>query len=395
MNALLVPIAHGFGTTGRLLTIARELQQRGHQAAFAVAESYVPSIVQNGFTAKVIPAATVDEHADDSPLVQMLMQEATTDLLERQVSMLCDIIRSGQHDIVIFSQNMGAAIAAATANVPTVSVFHPTIIEFHDLPEFWALFRSWRKFAALKKEFQPPKEVSSTILGDLNFIPSIPSLVYWPFVQPLEIYFRKVPVKTVGALPRVRPEELPSQEELKREFGVGGEPFVYATIGGAIADQEFLHSVIDGLRRSGLRALVTAGSGFSESALNEMSDERVRVVKFLAQPMRAIKACDVMVWHGGHETMLEAVVAARPAVGVPYQYDQFDNVRLLAKAGAGLSVEKSDLSADVLAQAIRRTVEDASFASAAQRLKLINDSLGGVVRLVDSIEAFLSGGRQV
>lgn len=400
MRAVLVPIAHGYGSTVRLLAVANELRKRRHEAAFAVAESIGRVVRQYGFEASNVVAVPIDHTSDVPPIVQVLRGEAAGDFLERQVEDVRRVIRDFQADVVIFSNNNAAGIAAGVEDRPTVSVFHPSVMQYYDLQSGVAVVLKWRRFFALKSRFELRREVPSSLLGDLNFIPSIPPLARWPFTQPPEILFRRRPVKTIGALLRTAPEELPDQETLKREFGVEGEPFVYASIGGAVADPVFLRAIADGLRISGRRALLTVGgerpTGPGPDELVEsLSAERVKVIRFLPEAMRAIKACDVLVWHGGHETMMEAVAAARPAIGIPFQHDQLEHTSRLAEAGAALRIPREQLSAKALADAIEEVLANNSYAEQARRLKRINDSLGGVVRLVDSTEALVYGGRRI
>ncbi|MGQ9674835.1 MAG: glycosyltransferase [Chloroflexota bacterium] len=395
MKAVLIPVANGYGSTVRLLAVAKVLRSRGHEAVFAAGDRLHEVIAQHGFEPRAIVEVEVDEQSEVPTTIQFLRKQAAGDFLERQVKDVIRIIRDFRANVVIFSQSNAAAIAAGVEDLPSVSIFHPTIMEFHDWQTFTALFVKWRKFFALKSVFPLKREVPSSILGDLNFIPSIPPLVYWPFIQAPEIYLRKRPVKNIGGLIRTRPEELPSQAELKREFGVEGRQFIYATLGGAAADPRFLGIVVDGLRRSGCKALLTPGGGASQALIDSLSDENVRVVRFLPEAMRAIKACDVLVWHGGHETMLEAVAAAKPAIGIPIQFDQDENVSLLEKSGAGVRIDRRKLAPETLAEAIARVLSDPAFAQAAQRLKRINDSLGGPERLVEETEALVERGRRV
>lgn len=395
MKAVLIPVANGYGSTVRLLAVAKVLRSRGHEAVFAAGDRLHEVIAQHGFEPRAIVEVEVDEQSEVPTTIQFLRKQAAGDFLERQVKDVIRIIRDFRANVVIFSQSNAAAIAAGVEDLPSVSIFHPTIMEFHDWETFTALFVKWRKFFALKSVFPLKREVPSSILGDLNFIPSIPPLVYWPFIQAPEIYLRKRPVKNIGGLIRTRPEELPSQAELKREFGVDGRQLIYATLGGAAADPRFLGIVVDGLRRSGCKALLTPGGGASQALIDGLSDENVRVVRFLPEAMRAIKACDVLVWHGGHETMLEAVAAAKPAIGIPIQFDQDENVSLLEKSGAGVRIDRRKLAPETLAEAIARVLSDPAFAQAAQRLKRINDSLGGPERLVEETEALVERGRRV
>lgn len=395
MRAVLLPIPVGYGTTVRLLAVGNELRKRGHEAIFASAERVGHVVEQYGFRWRPITSVSIDDSSDVPQSVQVLRGEAGGDLLRHQVEDAQCVIREFHADVVVFSNNNAAALAAAAEGLPSVSIWHPSVMQYHDVPSGVATVLKWRKFFAVKEQFELKRDVPSSLLGDLNFIPSIPPLAPWPWTQPPEILFRDQPTKIVGALLRTTPEELPDQEHLKREFGADGGKFVYASMGGAVGTPQLLRVMVDGLRRSGHKALLTAGGQVPAELMKELSDEQVQVIRFLPEAMRAIKACDVLVWHGGHETMMEGVAAGKPAIGIPVYYDQDENSTRIAKLGAGLKIPRSILTAGALAAAINEIIANPSYRSRALHLKRINDSLGGVVRLVDSTEALVCRGRRV
>ena len=80
---------------------------------------------------------------------------------------------------------------------------------------------------------------------------------------------------------------------------------------------------------------------------------RVRALPFLTDDLRAMRAADLLLWHGGHETMLKAVACGIPAVGVPFEFDQLSNVRALERTGAGLRLERDSMSPAGVARAVR------------------------------------------
>src|SRR5690606_27178709 len=85
-------------------------------------------------------------------------------------------------------------------------------------------------------------------------------------------------------------------------------------------------------------------------------------------PHRAVLAhTDVLVTHGGHGTVMKALVAGVPIVCTPLGRDQPDNAARLVYRGAGVRVAKKASPAKIAA-AIQRVLDDSSYRQAAARL---------------------------
>ena len=191
----------------------------------------------------------------------------------------------------------------------------------------------------------------------------------------------------MGALLNDGLDTLPDRATLRHDLGLSEDgPFVYATVGGAVASEAFVETLVDGLERSGVQALITVGTRLPEAVVARLSRGRVRALPFLTDDLRAMRAADLLLWHGGHETMLKAVACGIPAVGVPFEFDQLSNVRALERTGAGLRLERDSLSPAGVASAVLWVLREPAYREAAQRLAESNREAGGSSRLVDLIE---------
>jgi MGT family glycosyltransferase len=142
-------------------------------------------------------------------------------------------------------------------------------------------------------------------------------------------------------------------------------PFVLVAMSTTFMDHvEHLQRVVTALGRLRVRGLVTTGHAIDPDQIRAPED--VRVVR--AAPHRAVLAhTDVLVTHGGHGTVMKALVAGVPIVCTPLGRDQPDNAARLVYRGAGVRVAKKASPAKIAA-AIQRVLDDPSYRQAAARL---------------------------
>jgi UDP:flavonoid glycosyltransferase YjiC (YdhE family) len=77
--------------------------------------------------------------------------------------------------------------------------------------------------------------------------------------------------------------------------------------------------------------------------------------------------CSAVITHGGHGTVLKALIAGVPLVVVPLGRDQPDNAARVVHAGAGIRLRKS-ASVSALRAATAQVIEDPRYRSAAGRM---------------------------
>jgi MGT family glycosyltransferase len=113
-----------------------------------------------------------------------------------------------------------------------------------------------------------------------------------------------------------------------------------------------------------VRGLVTTGPTIPVEAID--APENVSVVE-RAPHSEILRHAKVVVTHAGHGTVIKALAAGVPVVAIPLGRDQLDNAARVAHHGAGLRL-KPKAGPEAIARAVRRVLDDPSFAAGAQRL---------------------------
>lgn len=163
----------------------------------------------------------------------------------------------------------------------------------------------------------------------------------------------------------------------------GDGPLVLVGLSSTFQDQgATLQRIVDALGDLPVRAVVTTGPAIDPADIE--SPAGVHVVR-AAPHSQVLAHAAAIVTHGGHGTVVRALAAGVPLVVMHHGRDQADNAVRVTSRGAGVSVRRSAAPSKI-AGALRRVIDDPSFADNAERLgaSLRRDAADG--RLVSELE---------
>lgn len=177
------------------------------------------------------------------------------------------------------------------------------------------------------------------------------------------------------------PEWSPS-EELRTFLAAGSQP-IYVGFGSMVTGDaaEFTRTIVDAIRKSGQRAIVSTGWG----GLQGFCDEDKKQIFFLksAPHDQLLPLVAAAVHHGGAGTTAAAARAGIPSVIVPFYGDQPFWAKRLARRGvAPPAVNRKSLTAETLAAAIIASLMPEMVRRAAAMGKSIRaeDGIGEAIR---------------
>jgi MGT family glycosyltransferase len=145
----------------------------------------------------------------------------------------------------------------------------------------------------------------------------------------------------------------------------GDDPLVLVGMSSTFMDHaELLQRVTTALGRLPVRGLVTTGPSIPLDAIDAPAN--VTVLE-RAPHSEVLRHASAVVTHAGHGTVIKSLAAGVPVVAIPLGRDQLDNAARVVHHGAGLRL-KPKASADAIAAAVRRMIDEPSFAANARRL---------------------------
>lgn len=144
-----------------------------------------------------------------------------------------------------------------------------------------------------------------------------------------------------------------------------------------------LQRVVDAAASLPVRVLLTLGGSIRR---DEVTPAANTVIMRSAPHMQVLPEAALVVTHGGHGTVMAALMHRLPMLLIPHGRDQGDNPMRVTARGAGLSLPAS-ASAEDIRTALSRLLGDPAFRAAAHRL---GDAIAAEARtssLIDEIEA--------
>jgi UDP:flavonoid glycosyltransferase YjiC (YdhE family) len=143
---------------------------------------------------------------------------------------------------------------------------------------------------------------------------------------------------------------------------------LYVTLGTVMNQApDIFRAVIDGCSTLAVNLVVTTGPGFDPALLGQ-AGPAVLSAPFLPQAS-VLPHCTAVVSHAGSGTLLGALCHGLPQLCLPQGTDQPFNAEALVATGAGLALRPDEVTADSVADALRRVIDEPSFRRAAERLR--------------------------
>jgi UDP:flavonoid glycosyltransferase YjiC (YdhE family) len=166
-------------------------------------------------------------------------------------------------------------------------------------------------------------------------------------------------------------------------------PLVYASLGTIAPTMPHLfpqvyETLLEGLRDEAATLVMTVGRDRDPSVFGAQP-AHVHLERYVPQSS-LLDRCDVVVTHGGHNTVLAALARGVPMVAVPFFADQADNAARVEALGAGRVIPGRELTAQRLREAVRDVLENEAYSLAAARLKAEIEALPSVVHGVRLLE---------
>jgi MGT family glycosyltransferase len=410
-----------YGPTNNCVGIGSVLQSRGARVVFVIEESFKGTLAGKGFEEQLMrlkPKPAIEEAPgqfwkdfirDTAPEFQRSTLEQVEALIKPIWRELIDgsryvndrleaIFQQVQPDVIV-QDNVVAFPAVLTAGVPWVRIVSCNPLEVKDSalpPTFSGLptgdSHDWDRFrhayadahAELHEAFgRFTRDQGCAPLPEGEFMYESPFLNLYNYPDELD-YRRSRPLNATWQQLQscVRTTDAPF--ELPPSLGGAGK-LIYLSLGSlGSADTELMGRVIDILGRTDHRVIVSMGPQHQELRLHEnMVGE-----EFLPQTS-VLPLVDLVITHGGNNTVTECMYFGRPMIVLPLFWDQHDNAQRVHEAGFGVRLDPYRFADEQLLAWIDRLSADAELAgrlaSVAGRLQ----AAPGTIQAAESIESLM------
>jgi MGT family glycosyltransferase len=374
-----------YGPTNNCVGIGDVLRRRGHRVVFIAEESFAGTLDEKGFEERLMrltPPADESEDPgqfwkdfirDTAPVFRKPTIEQLEGFIGPTFEALCDgaryvddrlveILDEVRPDVIV-EDNVVSFPALPASGRPWVRIVscNPAEVKDPEVPppfsgypiadrSGWDAYREEyaRALGPLQRDFDEfCRERGAPALDELEFIHTSPWANLWLYPREVD-YERERPLTGTWHNLESSVRSTDADWALPDALAGGDEPLIYLSLGSlGSADVELMRGLIGSLADAPYRVIVSKGPQHAELELapNMAGEEFLPQTSILPQ-------VDLVITHGGNNTVTECLHFGKPMVLLPLFWDQYDNAQRIDETGFGARLatyahEPADLHAAI------------------------------------------------
>ena len=355
----------GRGHLEPLVPVARAAAAAGHTIAFAATPSMIATVNGIGFDAFPIGPRGSDKPRQRTPLREVDIEREEREFRERFVRdgsrlrapgvlALCKVWRPDL--LVVDETDFGSMVAAEKAGLPYAS--------FMVLIATGSFVRAdlvGGELSELRAEYGLPRDPELRMLSrHLVLAPGPPSFRDPRFPLPATAHsFRPAAAEPASGDAATPPWPVAFPDA----------PTVYFTLGTVfnLESGDLFARVLEGLAELDVNVVATAGDSIDPAEFEPLP-EHVRVERFIPQAT-VLPHIDAVVSHAGSGSVLGALAHGLPQVLIPLGADQPFNATRCDALGVARVLDAIEAAPELVGDAVSAVLHDATYRTAAERLR--------------------------
>lgn len=384
-----------YGPTNQCIGLASILRERGHTIVFAAESSWAGKLAALGFVEELVDLAEPTEGADDGdpgkfwtefiaetapefrkPTVEQLSTfiqptyQALIDGAKYCQPRLRQIVAEHRPDVIV-EDNVVIFPALVTSGAPFVRIVSCSPLElpgpdipppFSGLPSAdrrdWDTYREEfdRTHRAMWADFDSWSQTQGAA--------PLPELEFMPRANAANLYVYPAEADYLDARPlddswiRMDSSVRETDEEYVVPAEVANRPedsaLVYLSLGSlGGADVALMQRLVDVLGTTRHRYIVSKGPQADRIALaaNMVGEQMLPQTKVIPQ-------VDLVISHGGNNTVTETLHFGKPLIVLPLFWDQYENAQRIDELGFGIRLDTYGFTDAELTEAVDRLLAD-------------------------------------
>ncbi|HET7121528.1 MAG TPA: nucleotide disphospho-sugar-binding domain-containing protein [Solirubrobacterales bacterium] len=413
-----------FGPTNNCVGIGDALRRRGHRIVFVVEESFAGTLEEKGFEERLMrltPPPETEEAPgqfwkdfirDTAPVFRKSTREQLSEFISPTFQALVDgaryvddrlleIIDELEPDLIV-EDNVVSFPALLSCGRPwaRIASCNPTEMKDPDVPPPFSGLPSWDRagwegYWAAYRDAHRQMHAEFSQFCEERGAPPLPAdeLIHESGWLNMYLYPREVDYPRARALgPTWHNLEASVRTtdpawELPEKLRDDKRPLLYLSLGSlGSADVELMEKLVAELAGAPYRVVVSKGPQAAEFDLADNMDG----AEFLPQT-EILPEVDLVITHGGNNTVTESLYFGKPMVLLPIFWDQHDNAQRIDETGFGRRLDTYRHSAEELTEAIGGLLGDRELAERLERTSSRLQQAPGTERAADLIEEVVGG----
>jgi MGT family glycosyltransferase len=409
-----------YGPTNNCIGIGDVLLKRGHRVVFIIEESFEGTLEQKGFEERLMRLAPrpkepeepgqfwKDFIRDTAPVFRRPTIEQLSGFIAPTFKALVDgamyvddrldEIDAEVKPHLIVEDNVVSFPALPASGRPwaRIASCNPTEMKDHEVPppfsglslncdrakwdEYWVEYR--RAHKEIHEEFDDfCQDHGAPPLPADDFIHESPWLNLYLYPEEID-YLRARPLGSHWHNLQASVRDTDPAWDLPEQLVGRPGPLLYLSLGSlGSADVELMQGLVDSLAGDRYRAIVSKGP---QAKQLQLPDNMVGA-EFLPQTS-ILPEVDLVITHGGNNTVTESLYFGKPMVVLPLFWDQYDNAQRLDETGYGVRLDTYGHEPDELTDAVDRQLADQDLRSRLDAVSARLHSVRGTEVAADLIE---------
>jgi UDP:flavonoid glycosyltransferase YjiC (YdhE family) len=380
---VLLTTGPAYGHFHPMVPLAKAIEQSGHEVVVACSRSFCPVVEEVGLRA--IPAG-LDWHADNIeetfPQIKTMTPDEATDFTlrfifsqaaaQQMASDLVMIAKDLHFDVIVREfWEFGGYIAAEVLNLP-----HATLgIGFAPSMDY---LTTWigRQLDGLRAAYGLPPDPQLTTLFRHLYLHCLPD-TYQPVASAGKTAYSIRP----PLFDRTGTETLPDWVDK-----LPARPVVYATLGTICnkTNNIIFDMILAGLHDEPCNLILTVGRTQNPDAFGPQPDN-IHIERYIPQTL-LFSHCDMVITHGGYNTVMSALSHGLPLLVVPIGADQPAHAERCAELGVARVISPDRLNPQAIRDGVREILGNADYRERARSIQNEIAAMPDISRAVELLE---------
>jgi MGT family glycosyltransferase len=413
-----------YGPTNNCVGIGDVLRRRGHRVVFVIEESFAGTLAAKGFEERLMrltPPSAVEEEPgqfwkdfirETAPVFRTPTIAQLRDFVAPTFAALLDgarhvddrlraIIAEVDPDVIV-EDNVLTFPAVLASGKPWVRVVscNPAEIKDPNVPPPFSGYPSddraeWDAYAAEYAAAHAELHAAFSAFCVERGAPALPPGEFVHESDDLNLYIypdavdyaRERPLGPAWRNLQAAVRTTDDAWEVPAALGDGPGKLIYLSLGSlGSADVELMQGLVDTMAGSGHRVIVSQGPLHEQIELYD----NMAGAEFLPQTS-VLPHVDLVITHGGNNTVTESLYFGKPMVLLPLFWDQYDNAQRIHETGLGIRLDTYGHAPEELRGAVDRLLADDAVAARLATIARDLQAAPGTVLAADLVEQVVGG----